>query len=122
MISRCTNENRPDYKYYGGRGITVCDRWRNSFGSFLEDMGERPEGMSIDRKQNSIGYGPDNCKWSTSKQQMQNVRTNRNITFNGETLCLMEWARRIGINKQSLSDRIKRGWPLEKALTKGARK
>lgn len=122
MISRCTNKNRPDYQYYGGRGISVCDRWKESFGCFLSDMGERPKNMSIDRIDNSLGYSPKNCRWATSDEQMQNTRATRRITFNGETMGLTAWARKVGINRQSLSDRIKRGWSLSDALTKGARK
>lgn len=115
-------KNRPDYKDYGGRGVKVCDRWKNSFGDFLQDMGERPDNMSIDRIENSKGYKPENCRWATKEEQMQNVRTNRNITFNGETLCLTAWARKLGITHSSLQGRLKRGWSLEKTLTTGARK
>jgi hypothetical protein len=116
MISRCINANRPDYKHYGGRGITVCSRWRNSFSDFLSDMGEKPEGKSIDRIDNALGYEPGNCRWATKHQQMQNTRTNRQISFGGETLTLGEWARRLGIRHESLRTRLE-NWPIERALT-----
>lgn len=120
MVARCTNPNRPDYRYYGGRGIEVCEAWRDSFAAFLADMGEKPEGRSLDRIDNEVGYEPGNCRWATKHQQMQNTRATRLITFAGQTMGLNAWAKRVGINKQSLSDRLRRGWPLEKALTTGA--
>jgi hypothetical protein len=78
MWNRCTNPNVDNYMYYGGRGITICERWKD-FKNFLEDMGERPEGMFIDRKDNDGDYSPDNCKWSTMKEQNNNK--NPYITF-----------------------------------------
>lgn len=72
MKQRCYNPKNWAYKYYGERGITVCDSWKNSFLTFATDMGERPDGMSIDRKDNNLGYSKDNCKWSTKKEQMNN--------------------------------------------------
>lgn len=74
MVSRCHNPNHYGYAMYGGRGIAVCDRWRHDFLAFLSDMGERPQGLSIDRIDNSKGYEPGNCRWATSKEQGQNTR------------------------------------------------
>jgi hypothetical protein len=74
MIQRCTNENREDYKNYGGRGIKVCDRWLNSFEDFLADVGESPEGLSIDRINNDGNYEPGNTRWATREQQQSNTR------------------------------------------------
>lgn len=79
MKGRCHNPNRKDYHLYGGRGVTVCDRWRHSFPNFLEDMGERPEGMTVERKDSSAAYGPDNCRWATWKEQAQNRRPKGSI-------------------------------------------
>lgn len=120
MVQRCTNKNRPDFASYGGRGITVCEKWRASFAAFLADMGEKPEGTSLDRINNNRGYEPGNCRWATKHQQMQNTRGTRLLTFNGETMGINAWAHRLGINKESLRGRFKRGWPIEKALTQGA--
>jgi len=75
MIVRCTYKYRKSYKRYGGRGIKVCDRWINSFENFLKDMGVRPKGLSIDRKNNDGNYTPENCKWSTQTEQVRNSTT-----------------------------------------------
>ena len=122
MNARCANPRRPDYPFYGGRDIAVCDRWRESFGAFLTDMGLRPDGTSIDRIDNAKGYSPDNCRWATKSQQMQNTRGTRLIEFSGRSMGLAAWAREIGINKESLRTRLLRGWTVEAALTTGATK
>lgn len=75
MIDRCTNPNHRNYKRYGGRGINVCSEWRNDFSAFLNDVGERPQGKTLDRINNDMGYEPSNCKWSTPKEQAQNRRS-----------------------------------------------
>lgn len=118
MISRCTNPNRPDYKFYGARGVMVCERWRLSFASFLADMGECPAGKSIDRyPDNDGGYESGNCRWASKGEQMQNTRSTRLITFGGETMGLNAWAKKLGMNKESLRIRLN-SWPLHEAMTR----
>ena len=85
MIGRCTNSNRPDYARYGGSGICVCERWL-SFENFLHDMGEKPEGLSIDRINPSGNYEPNNCRWATQEQQDNNKRTTLWVVLNGEAM------------------------------------
>ena len=115
MRQRCSNSNNPAFKNYGGRGITVDPRW-NSFEAFFEDMGEAPKGMSLDRIDNDKGYGPDNCKWATRIEQGRNTRTCHPVTFEGATKTISEWAEEYGIGKSTLSQRIRNGWDIERAL------
>ena len=110
MKQRCLNKNIPNYKYYGARGITICDRWL-TFKNFLEDMGDRPEGMTLERKDNDKGYTPDNCKWATPKEQNRNSRHNRMIEHQGQVKCLSEWAEKLGISYDTLWSRLKRHPP-----------
>lgn len=118
MKMRCTNPNNPVYRHYGGRGIVVCDRWLNSFAAFFEDMGERPSPKHrLDRIDNDGPYSPDNCRWATQKEQCRNTRQNRLITFRDETLCITDWAARLDIHPVTLHLRVKKGWPLDRALT-----
>lgn len=116
MIQRCINPNNPAYKNYGGRGIKVCQQWRNSFENFLKDMGEAPNGLQLDRIKNDQGYCKKNCHWATSKQQNRNKRNNCLITYNGKTQCLIEWAEEIGINYQTLQSRLRQAWSIERML------
>lgn len=115
MLQRCNNPNQKHYKNYGGRGITVCERWLK-FKLFMEDMGVRPDGMSIDRIDNEKGYYKDNCRWTTRKTQQRNTRSNRLISFNGEIKTLAEWAEIKKLGYSTLQTRIWRGWSVERAL------
>lgn len=117
MIARCCNPNDPEFANYGGRGITVCERWRNDFKAFLDDMGDRPEGKTLDRKDNNAGYSPENCRWATPKEQGRNTRCSRLITWNGRTQCVVEWAEEIGISPPRVYQRLEAGWTVERALT-----
>jgi len=117
MKSRCLNKNIQGYKNWGGRGITVCDRWLNSFENFFEDMGKRPIGMSIDRIDNNGNYCKENCRWATRKEQMRNMRINKMLTYKGETKCLAEWSEKLDINYHTLSSRIRYGWSVDKILS-----
>jgi hypothetical protein len=117
---RCTNPNNPKYADYGGRGITVCERWLKSFENFLADMGEKPEGAgwSIDRfPDNNGNYEPGNCRWATDGQQRLNKRTTRLITWRGDTKTLQEWAELSGKPNaiQWLWKRLK-DYPLDEAM------
>lgn len=116
MKKRCCEPNHRSYKHYGGRGITVCDRWQ-TFDNFYADMGEQPPGHTLDRIDVNGNYEPSNCRWATAHEQSRNRRTNRLIEFNGETLCVVDWARRVGIHQNTLWQRIITGWPVERALT-----
>lgn len=117
MIQRCYNPNRRDFKSYGAKGVTVCDRWRLDFVAFFHDMGHRPSGMSLDRIDTAKGYSPENCRWATTKQQARNRTVSRMLTHNGKTMCLQDWAELVGINKITLQARLSKGWPVERALT-----
>jgi hypothetical protein len=118
MIQRCENPAVEDYHRYGGRGIAVCERWRSSFVAFLQDMGQRPDiRMTIERKNVNGNYEPDNCIWATRKQQNRNRRSNRVLEWNGEALCVAEWAERLGIPAAAIINRLNDGWNVERALT-----
>lgn len=114
---RCTNSNAPDYPRYGGRGIQMCERWRNSFEAFYADMGARPgKGYSIERKENNGHYEPDNCRWATAKEQSNNRRNNHPVTHNGKTLTLTQWAEIKKMNPSTLSSRFQKDMGVEDAL------
>ena len=118
MKTRTTNPHEANWGNYGGRGIKMCDRWLNSFEAFYADMGPCPSpNHSVERKNNSLDYSPDNCEWGTRKEQARNRRSNHNITVNGVTLCLSAWAEKLGLCPSSLHGRIRRGWPEHLAVT-----
>lgn len=131
IVERCTNPAAPRYADYGGRGIYICRRWRDSFQTFLDDMGERPnKSLSVDRINNHDGYTcgkceqcrerdqPLNCRWATRGEQANNKRNNHLVTFNDETLSLAEWARRTGLKQETIRQRLHcLGWSAERALT-----
>ncbi len=114
---RCYNPKNEAFSDYGGRGITMCERWLTSFENFFEDMGERPHGLSINRKNNDGNYEPENCEWATTKEQQNNRRSNRLIEFNGRTQTMSEWATEIGLKHCTLWRRFHNGWSIEKCLT-----
>lgn len=117
MKARCDRKNHKEYSNYGGRGITYCDAWK-CFSAFIEDMGEAPKGESLDRINNDLGYFKENCRWITQHQQARNKRTNVNITIDGQTKCLKDWALTFGISYQTLRTRRRLGWDIEKAITR----
>lgn len=116
MRKRCANPNDTNYPRYGGKGIRVCEAWA-TYQQFVADMGEVPEGMSIERINNAGDYTPENCRWATKKEQANNRTTNRWITARGETLTLKQWSERTGIHAQTLLHRLTRGWSDEKTIS-----
>jgi hypothetical protein len=117
MKSRCGNPKNREYVRYGGRGITVCGRWRDSFELFLEDMGPRPTSShSIDRINCNGSYEPGNCRWATSKEQARNTRNTRYITLSGQTKSLAEWCEVSGLRAFTILYRIDAGWDDEAIL------
>lgn len=118
MIKRCTNKKCQYYHLYGGRGIKVCERWKN-FKLFYEDtyIGYS-EGLSIDRFPNKNGdYEPNNFRWATDEEQATNKRVNHVLEYNGKKQTISQWAKEIGLNQRLIGSRIKRGWTSEMALT-----
>lgn len=122
MIKRCNNPKSCGYRYWGGRGITVCNRWR-SFENFLADMGLKPVGRTrytIERRNRNGNYEPDNCYWATDAEQRRNTSQNVFITFKNETLCLTDWAKRLEMSTTALKARLQQ-WTLVDAMTLPAR-
>lgn len=117
MRERCLNKNSKDFKRYGGRGIFICDEWKDSFQAFLRDMGEAPAGFSIDRIDNDNGYFKKNCRWADAKTQARNRRSNVLVAFGGQLLTVAEWAQKTGLERKTLEYRIRSGWTPERALT-----
>ena len=115
MHARCRNPNEDSYRWYGGKGISVCDRW-NDFSLFLEDMGEKPFGMSIDRIDSKKNYDPSNCRWATFKDQANNTSRNRVLVYQGRSMNLGQWAVETGLSRHTIATRIQRGWSIERAL------
>lgn len=116
MRDRCNNPREAMYRHYGGRGIKVCDRW-NDFAAFLADMGEPPAGCSIERINNDGNYEPTNCRWATRAEQARNTRQNVQLTLNGRTQCVADWAGELGIKPSTVYARVAKGWPAERALS-----
>lgn len=116
MKARCQNESNAGYANYGGRGITVCPEWE-SFVVFLADMGRCPEGKTLDRVNNELGYSKSNCRWATRSEQQRNTSRNVVITYQGETRTLEEWSEKLGINRTTLKYRLKSWGSVEKAFT-----
>lgn len=118
IIVRCYNKNHNTYKFYGAKGITVCDSWRYNFWNFVNDVGERPSKKhQLDRIDNNLGYFKENCRWVTRSKNCRNKSNNIYITYNGETLCATEWSERLGLHRCSVANRIRNGWDTEKAVT-----
>ncbi len=117
VLTRCYNPNVALYPLYGGRGITVCNRWLISFENFFEDMGERPSSAhSIGRNDNDGPYDKNNCAWSTAKEQARNRRSSRLITHDETTQSMAAWAEQLGMKYGKLQSRLDSGWTLEQVI------
>jgi hypothetical protein len=120
MKKRCTDQNGRWWHIYGGRGIRVCKRWldpKSGFENFLADMGPRPQGMQLDRRENNGNYTPKNCRWATPKQNSRNTRRVIMLTFQGRTQALGDWEDELGFKHKTLYSRIHSGWSVKRALT-----
>jgi hypothetical protein len=121
MISRCENKNHPSYKDYGGRGISVCERWSIrggvGFRNFVSDMGDRPDSHSIDRIDNDLGYFKENCKWSNKAQQQLNRRVTVIVQIDGKTYKAAELARQVGIKTDAIVERVKNGLTYDEIMS-----
>lgn len=118
MMQRCYYPSYSSYKYYGARGITVCDRW-HSYELFLSDMGRAPSpDHSIDRENNDKGYSPSNCRWATDVEQANNRRNTIRINLNGEVKTLKQWCAHLNLRYNTVEGRLRRGWTAQQALTR----
>lgn len=116
MRQRCNCPTAHNYKHYGGKGIKICERW-NDFANFLADMGHRPSPKhSIDRIDNTKGYEPGNCRWATQAEQVRNYCRTKFVTRDGVTLCLKDWAIKLGLQYSSFTARLRKGWTFEEAI------
>lgn len=122
MKSRCTNQNKPDYRYYGANGISVCDEWNNymNFKEWAINNGYQ-DCLTLDRKDCCGNYCPENCRWITIQEQQNNKVSNHMLEFNGEQHSIAEWARILNIRRELIKDRILAGWDVERALTEPAK-
>lgn len=121
MMDRCYLKTSHAYFRYGGRGITVCDRWHD-FENFYKDMGDKPDGMSLERTDNNKGYSPDNVRWASAKDQANNTRGNVRLELNGRVQTMQQWCDELGLKIGTVWARLnKYGYSVEKALTKGWR-
>lgn len=119
MLARCTNPNSKDWDNYGGRGITVCDRWRNSFEAFFEDMGACPSKQyTLDRQENDGPYEKNNCRWATQSEQCRNKRNNHIVSYRGRSMTLMEACEvgGAGVDWHKARNRMRMGWCVQKAV------
>lgn len=116
MMQRCTNTNHEHYHHYGGRGITVCERWQK-FENFYADMGDRPQGKTLERIDNEKCYCKTNCTWATPKEHARNRRNTRMLTYKGKTQCQRDWGRELNLSEVTIHKRLKRGLSVEQALS-----
>lgn len=116
MKQRCFDKKSKNYSKYGGRGITMCKEWREDYLIFLKDMGEVPEGKSIERIDNNGNYEPSNCKWATIKEQARNKRNSLIINYKGQSKHLLDWCEELNLSYNLIRDRLRKGWETDKAF------
>lgn len=118
MKQRCLNKNDKHYKWYGARGITICDEWlgKKGFENFYKDMGEKPKNKSLDRIDNNGNYCKSNCRYATQKEQMNNMRRNHFLTYKNKTQTIAQWSEELNIKYTTIWARINRGWSTEESL------
>jgi hypothetical protein len=117
MLDRCYEKTHSSYKDYGGRGIRVCERWRKSCRAFIEDVGPRPAGLTLDRVNNEGNYEPDNCRWATREEQNNNTRKNTVLRMRGRSQTVAQWSREFGIEPAVFYSRRKLGWPTDRCFS-----
>lgn len=119
MCQRIINPNHTFYGNYGGRGLTIDERWlgEGGYSNFYADMGPTPEGCTLERRDNNKGYSKENCYWATRKQQGRNKRNNHLVEFNGEIMCVTAWEEKLGMPEGCLKKRLQRKWTIERAMS-----
>jgi hypothetical protein len=118
MMGRCYKPYYENYKFYGAKGTRVCARWHDCE-AFIADMGLKPDGLTLERKDGNADYGPDNCVWATQAAQARNRDDNVMLTHNGRTMCVKDWARELGINPSTIRSRVQLDLPIEEILFQG---
>jgi len=122
MRTRCCNPKSKSFSRYGGRGISVCKKWSESFPRFLRDMGPRPQGTTLGRLKSDRNYSPKNCRWETHVEQASNRSNNRLLFFRGKASTISEWSRETGLGKGTILSRIDNGWSVRKSLSTPVRR
>lgn len=118
MLGRCYLETNPSYPDYGGRGVTVCDKWRESFETFAADVGRKPfRGAQLDRIDNDGNYEPGNVRWASAKEQANNRRSNRIVEWGGQSMTVQQWGEHLGIDPQKIRNRLRRGWAVPEVFS-----
>lgn len=117
MKTRCSYKNASNFERYGGRGISICERWL-SFENFLEDMGDAPNGFQIDRIDNNKGYYPENCRWVSPSDNCKNTRRNVFLSYREKKMCIADWSVETGIPARTISYRVSCGMPIDEILNK----
>jgi len=117
MKTRCTDPRADSFKNYGGRGIRICDAWLHSYQAFVDDMGECPDNLTLERNDSDGNYEPANCRWATRKEQARNTRRKRVTNVEGVPVHISELSEQSGVSPRTIAYRLGNGWPLEKALS-----